>query len=79
MKNKSAFIHCAIRNGRQANNNKISNHFVLSKIGEKRYWRILVNEASQFQISDFFESKNAVIEPTYEKLFNLNEASKLDR
>jgi hypothetical protein len=37
----------------------------------KRYWRILVDEASQFKISDFFYSKSAMIEPTCEKIFNL--------
>jgi hypothetical protein len=42
----------------------------------KRYWRILVGEASQFKISDFFETKNAKIEPTCENLFNLKEENK---
>jgi hypothetical protein len=43
----------------------------------KRYWRILVDEASQFKISDFFEIKNAMIEPTCEKSFNLKEENKI--
>jgi hypothetical protein len=43
---------------------------------KKRYWRILVDEASQFKISDFFISKNGKIEPTCEKLFRINSDSK---
>jgi hypothetical protein len=54
--------------------NKDSDAFVESSY--KRYWRILVDEASQFKISDFFETKNAMIEPTCEKLFNLKEENK---
>jgi hypothetical protein len=42
----------------------------------KRYWRILVDEASQFKISEFFENKNAMIELTCEKLFNIKEENK---
>jgi hypothetical protein len=96
---KQKCIHCAIGKGRQKNVNKVSNHIVLNKIGErmfldlaavmpnkdsdvfvessyKRYWRILVDEASQFKISDFFETKNAMIEPTCEILFKLKEENK---
>jgi hypothetical protein len=47
--------------------NKDSDAFIASSY--KRYWRILVDEASQFKISDFFETKNAMIEPTCEKSF----------
>jgi len=36
---------------------------------KKGYWRILVDEASQFKISDFFSSKRDMIEPTCEKIF----------
>jgi hypothetical protein len=35
----------------------------------KGYWRILVDEASQFKASDFFVTKKDMIEPTCEKLF----------
>jgi hypothetical protein len=96
---KRKCIHCAIGKGRQTIVNKVSNHIVLNKIGErmfldlaavipnkdsdafvessyKRYWRILVDEAAQFNISDFFETKNAMIEPTCEKLLKLKEENK---
>jgi len=43
----------------------------------KKYWRIMVDEASQFKISDFFVSKNAMIEPTCETIFNLKEENKI--
>jgi hypothetical protein len=36
----------------------------------------MVDEASQFKVPDFFETKNAMIEPTCEKLFNLKEENK---
>ena len=35
----------------------------------KGYWRIIVDEASQFKASDFFATKRDMIEPTCEKLF----------
>jgi hypothetical protein len=35
----------------------------------KGYWRILVDEASQFKASDFFVTKKDMIKPTCEKLF----------
>jgi hypothetical protein len=54
--------------------NKDSDAFVESSY--KRYWRIPVDEASQFKISDFLETKNAMIEPTCEKLLNLKEENK---
>jgi hypothetical protein len=51
--------------------NKNSDAFVDSSY--KRYWKILVDEASKLKISDFLETKNAMIEPTCEKLFDLKE------
>ena len=43
---------------------------------KKLYWRIMVDEHTQFKISDFFISKKAMIEPTCEKLFKLNAEGK---
>jgi hypothetical protein len=39
----------------------------------KRYWRILVNEESQFKISKFLEG---MIKPACKKLFDLKEENK---
>jgi hypothetical protein len=43
----------------------------------KRYWRIMVNEASQFKISDFFISKHAMIDTTCEQIFKLKQENKI--
>jgi hypothetical protein len=43
----------------------------------KRYWRIMVNEASQFKISDFFMSKHAMIDTTCEQIFKLKQENKV--
>jgi hypothetical protein len=44
---------------------------------QKQYWRIMVDEKSQFKISNFFISKKAMIKPTCEKLFKLKCDGKL--
>jgi hypothetical protein len=44
---------------------------------QKQYWRIMVDEKSQFKISDFFISKKAMIEHTCEKLLKLRSDGKL--
>jgi hypothetical protein len=38
---------------------------------QKQNWQIMVDEKSQFKISDIFNTKKATIEPTCEKLFKL--------
>jgi hypothetical protein len=77
---------CAIGKGRQKNVMKAGNHIIASKPGEQIfldiaalfeakeefYWRIMVNELTQYKILDFFVSKKAMIEPTCEKLSKLN-------
>ena len=39
----------------------------------KRFWRMMVDERSQFKVSDFYETKNGMVTPTVEKLFQWKE------
>jgi hypothetical protein len=43
---------------------------------KKQYWQIMVDEKSQFKISNFFSTKKAMIETTCEKLFKLKSQGK---
>jgi hypothetical protein len=43
----------------------------------KRYWQIMVDEASQFKISDFLISKHAMIDATCEEIFNFKQENKI--
>jgi hypothetical protein len=43
---------------------------------QKQYWQIMVDEKSQFKISDFFSTKKTMIEPNCEKLFKLKSQGK---
>jgi hypothetical protein len=42
----------------------------------KPNWRIVVNERTQLKFSDFFETKNGMVEPTCEKLQRWKDAGK---
>jgi hypothetical protein len=46
------------------------------KLTTKPYWRIMVDEATQLKFSDFFETKNGMIEPTCEKLYQWQQTNK---
>ena len=39
----------------------------------KRFWRMMVDERTQFKTSDFYETKNGMVVPTVEKLFQWKE------
>jgi hypothetical protein len=41
------------------------------ELTQKQYWKIMVDEKSQFKISNYLYQE-AMIEPICEKLFNLN-------
>jgi hypothetical protein len=43
----------------------------------KRYWRIMVNKASQFKFSDFLISKHAMIDATNEQIFKFKKKIRL--
>jgi hypothetical protein len=43
---------------------------------KNQYWKIMVDEKSQFKISYFFITKKAMIETTCEKLFKLKSQGK---
>jgi hypothetical protein len=43
----------------------------------KRYWRIMVDEASQFKISDFIIFKHAMIDAICEQIFKFKQENKI--
>jgi hypothetical protein len=57
---------CAIGKGKEQS----TDSDVSVESTRKEYWRILVDEASQFKASDFLVTKKDMIERTCEKLFN---------
>lgn len=83
---KANCIHCALGKERQSNVEELSFHFMSRKLTniqmplqnhDKKIGEAWSRKASLFKISNFFVSKNYLIEPTRVKIFSLTEGKNI--